>query len=1579
MIPSNLIPQTPWGVSPEVSARLQAVNPRFKAAVLKPTDPASQFVLAQFMADKPPGFSITKITYVYNSSLQTGFLAHLSNIEHEAKQFVPTSLSAERKEVVENWKDLTSVYSPLQVMVDQEEQILHHAKVLPLWHGTSLPKSQSICASGFTYFGKHTYFSGHGSGSTDIGYFGSGIYFTESAQYASMYSKGALLLSWVSMREPYPVISDKAYPQKCTDMQMLEGKGAYQNYDTHFVPVASILPDNPHCMVYHPCVHKQPPAWHEIVVFQKAQALPSFIVEIGVDLLPSLSPNYTFEGLYASCQAGDLPQVKSWILEDKMRLLEEDAQGENCFFAAVLGGQLPVLKWLLAQDSTVLKKERKDGWTPMHMAAMQGSAPIVSWLHRQDSTMIHSGKPTPLQCAAFSEQIPVLKLFLEEVKKDTVLIEEMLKRPCPLTLQFLLENGLDPDQANRFKQTLLHLAAQAGQVEHIELLLDTGAKINAQDLSKKTPLYLAVAQGHISAVKCLLANQADPSIVGIEGDTILHVAAFYGYTPIVAILLKYPLLHCADEDGKQPIHKAVWCHDKPDVVELLLSAGADPNASNAFGFTPLHWAAKHGHIASAQLLLQKGALPDIANQKLDLPFDLAVRWGQDAFVQFFLGVKPKEPEQLPKDVEGYYCAQLLQAKKESNYQEQIFYLEKLSDLHIQKRQWAQGAKILNGAFAIFEKNGDNPLLKQYLLAKLERIEALFLDSRGLKVPHHHKGSVLKYREQLKNVRSLYFKEFEEKNPIEGILPYLTASYKKVLGSLILDAQGLIGDAPVQWACVGMGSMARNEMCPYSDLEFAFLIGKKSEENLGYFRTLAELVELKVINLGETFFPLFGKLFDEKSPEASPTPGGFSMDSGGNTPLGKPGFYELIDTPEGLAQYQSLHWMEADIIVTNALSSVCYVAGDKSLFVSYNQAKQALHNRSDGFFSFTGTPLRKTLALKLLAGHLQEFKPDLTKGKQETNAFGIKKELYRPFQSVLGSLALFCGLPVCSAFEMIQQLLKKGFLCPEGAKNLTQALSQLLSLRFEAHIFYQSEGEFLLHIEQGEPQDPQYLYLDEKRLASLHEIYKVLIPFHTCAEQFLRTKNPKSFSKSLFYDKSPQIQGADFEKNLQYVQAQEAHQQAVSLNPNDLDAQLDLGSIEQKMAQYQQALKRNLKALALAQEKHGENHPSVATSYNNIGTVYWNLGELAQALEFYQKALKIDLQVLDENHPDVAISYGNIGGVYANLGELPQALEFLQKALKIQIQVLGENHPDVATSYGNIGMVYKNLGELAQALEFHQKALKIKLQVLGENHPDVATSYNNIGMVYKNLGELAQALEFHQKALKIKLQVLGENHPNVAISYGNIGGVYANLGENGKALEFYQKALKIQIQVLDENHPDVATSYGNIGMVYKNLGENGKALEFLHKALKIELQVLGENHPDVAISYGNIGGVYANLGENGKALEFYQKALKIQLQVLGENHPSVATSYGNIGMVYKNLGEHGKALDFHQKALKIWLLAYGKSHPHIENALQWLILCAQKASPSQVKALEEVSVLCIKVLGNQHPQTQELVQLIARKT
>ena len=68
------------------------------------------------------------------------------------------------------------------------------------------------------------------------------------------------------------------------------------------------------------------------------------------------------------------------------------------------------------------------------------------------------------------------------------------------------------------------------------------------------------------------------------------------------------------------------------------------------------------------------------------------------------------------------------------------------------------------------------------------------------------------------------------------------------------------------------------------------------------------------------------------------------------------------------------------------------------------------------------------------------------------------------------------------------------------------------------------------------------------------------------------------------------------------------------------------------------------------------------------------GEYAEALESFQKALMILIKVLGEQHPDVATSYNNIGGALGSQGKHSEALVHHQKALTIELNVLGEEHP-----------------------------------------------------------------------------------------------------------------------------------------------------------------------------------------------------------------------------------------------------------------------------------------------------------------
>jgi len=60
-----------------------------------------------------------------------------------------------------------------------------------------------------------------------------------------------------------------------------------------------------------------------------------------------------------------------------------------------------------------------------------------------------------------------------------------------------------------------------------------------------------------------------------------------------------------------------------DVARLLLDRGADINAKNKNGWTPLHLAARDGHVYVARLLLERGADAGVRDNKGRTPLDVA--------------------------------------------------------------------------------------------------------------------------------------------------------------------------------------------------------------------------------------------------------------------------------------------------------------------------------------------------------------------------------------------------------------------------------------------------------------------------------------------------------------------------------------------------------------------------------------------------------------------------------------------------------------------------------------------------------------------------------------------------------------------------------------------------------------------------------------------------------------------------------------------------------------------------------------------------------------------------------------------
>lgn len=142
--------------------------------------------------------------------------------------------------------------------------------------------------------------------------------------------------------------------------------------------------------------------------------------------------------------------------------------------------------------------------------------------------------------------------------------------------RYLLTNKADTTVQDSSGATPLHEAIRYGNLEIATMLLDAGANVNAKDNLGKTPILLIIPQDKIQQTyDLLIANHADLNQKDMYGDTILHTAA----------MLKVNV----------------------QILEKLTKNGADINARNKEGVTPLEIAIQQEDVETTRLFTSHGA------------------------------------------------------------------------------------------------------------------------------------------------------------------------------------------------------------------------------------------------------------------------------------------------------------------------------------------------------------------------------------------------------------------------------------------------------------------------------------------------------------------------------------------------------------------------------------------------------------------------------------------------------------------------------------------------------------------------------------------------------------------------------------------------------------------------------------------------------------------------------------------------------------------------------------------------------------------------------------------------------------
>jgi ankyrin repeat protein len=143
-------------------------------------------------------------------------------------------------------------------------------------------------------------------------------------------------------------------------------------------------------------------------------------------------------------------------------------------------------------------------------------------------------------------------------------------------------------------RTPLHKATYYSHPECVMWLVERGAQSNAEDENGETPVHYAAIRGLSSALIFMSAVGADLARPTKKGSTPIHLAARHDNIDTVMFLIeKDPqALAAVTQKGRSALHIAAR-NGKDQMTHVLLEHGADCNATDIFGNTPLHMACKY--------------------------------------------------------------------------------------------------------------------------------------------------------------------------------------------------------------------------------------------------------------------------------------------------------------------------------------------------------------------------------------------------------------------------------------------------------------------------------------------------------------------------------------------------------------------------------------------------------------------------------------------------------------------------------------------------------------------------------------------------------------------------------------------------------------------------------------------------------------------------------------------------------------------------------------------------------------------------------------------------------------------------
>jgi len=470
-------------------------------------------------------------------------------------------------------------------------------------------------------------------------------------------------------------------------------------------------PASPSSILTTPCTHCGAKTWNILGDATTGYVLSSFDGKICV------YRSENSKAMVASCESTDIPYTPLQLQFATKEDIDAMSSAGARLVAAATDGDVKAVKKMIASGDVKVNDVDWDEITGLIPSASNGDEAMTKVLVElgADVNMGDKDGITPLMEAAIMGHLKIS--------------------------QILIEAGAELDAKTNSGVTALWLASGEGKVEVMKYLFSKGADATVTRSDGITALMSAAANGHVEATTILLKEGADPLAKDKDGLNALMNAAENGTLAVLEALISHAPDDSTYVDGPSDAGFTALivsaAHGHTEVVEFLISKGADVDFMHQEAVTALMYAAAGGHVATAKSLIDAGAVVNKLHSNLGSALLEAATAGSaeamelliDSGADVALADKDGVTAVMSAASQGHYpCTQMLidVLKKTMTAEDFTTYINKFSESGGSAVMFSAGAGKNNVTQILIDSGADINAIAQatpeYLDALAEAIE-----------------------------------------------------------------------------------------------------------------------------------------------------------------------------------------------------------------------------------------------------------------------------------------------------------------------------------------------------------------------------------------------------------------------------------------------------------------------------------------------------------------------------------------------------------------------------------------------------------------------------------------------------------------------------------------------------------------------------------------------------------------------------------------------------------------------------------------------------------------------------------------